>query len=220
LSVTIDGVWIGNRIYWTFKELVTTSTNNYDSLTELHTPKIIVTTVFSVFTCRCLVAALNCGRSPSSGFPNCPQPQLPELILIVIWPRHRQHKKWLVHYFVFSHCRGSTMSTELLPSNGYCAVASLHGCYLVMVLHVITLASHLGEGFQVVSFFHFVRLQCCRNLLPLYVLHVYLIKFSLYCLAKCSPYKVCTFLHLPSPFMDGDFPPNSQTLSRATQWRT
>jgi hypothetical protein len=27
--------------------------------------------------CRCLVAASNCGRSPSSGSPNCPRPQLP-----------------------------------------------------------------------------------------------------------------------------------------------
>jgi hypothetical protein len=35
------GVWVGNPIYWTFT-LVTT--NTYDSLTELHTPKITVTT--------------------------------------------------------------------------------------------------------------------------------------------------------------------------------
>jgi hypothetical protein len=39
--MTIDGVWIGNRIYWT---LTLVTTNNYDSLTELHTPKITVTT--------------------------------------------------------------------------------------------------------------------------------------------------------------------------------
>jgi hypothetical protein len=42
LSLTTDGVWIGNRIYWTLLHRVTT--NNYDSLTELHTPKITVTT--------------------------------------------------------------------------------------------------------------------------------------------------------------------------------
>jgi hypothetical protein len=55
--------------------------NNSDSLAELHTPKITVTTahhkVFSVFTSRCLVAASNGERSSSSGFRNCPQPQLP-----------------------------------------------------------------------------------------------------------------------------------------------
>jgi hypothetical protein len=40
-QVTIDGAWIGNRIYWT---LTLVTTNNYNSLTELHTPKITVTT--------------------------------------------------------------------------------------------------------------------------------------------------------------------------------
>jgi hypothetical protein len=40
MSVTIDGVWIGNWIYWTLP-LVTA--HNYDSLTELHTQKITVT---------------------------------------------------------------------------------------------------------------------------------------------------------------------------------
>jgi hypothetical protein len=33
-------VWIGNRIYWT---LIIVTTNNYGSLTELHTPKVTVT---------------------------------------------------------------------------------------------------------------------------------------------------------------------------------
>jgi hypothetical protein len=56
------------------------TTSNCDSLTELHTPKITVTTAHincSVVASRCLVAACNSGRSPSSGFPNCPPPQLP-----------------------------------------------------------------------------------------------------------------------------------------------
>jgi hypothetical protein len=39
--VTTDGVWTGDWIYWALK-LVTT--NNYDNLTELHAPKITVTT--------------------------------------------------------------------------------------------------------------------------------------------------------------------------------
>jgi hypothetical protein len=39
--VTRDGVWIGNRI---IGHLQNVTTNNYDSLTELHTPQITVTT--------------------------------------------------------------------------------------------------------------------------------------------------------------------------------
>jgi hypothetical protein len=39
-GVAVGGVWIGNWIYW-IHTLVTT--NNYDSLTELHTPKFAVT---------------------------------------------------------------------------------------------------------------------------------------------------------------------------------
>jgi hypothetical protein len=41
VTVTRDGVWIGNWIYWT---LTLITTNNYNSLTELHTPNITVTT--------------------------------------------------------------------------------------------------------------------------------------------------------------------------------
>jgi hypothetical protein len=48
-------LYIGNPIYWTFKQLITA--NNFIS--------------------RCLVTVSNCRRSPSSGFPNRPRPQLP-----------------------------------------------------------------------------------------------------------------------------------------------
>jgi hypothetical protein len=41
MSVTTDGVWIGNQIYSTFTNR---NYKNYDGLTELHTPKITVTT--------------------------------------------------------------------------------------------------------------------------------------------------------------------------------
>jgi hypothetical protein len=56
--VTIDGVWLSNRIYWTLTE------RNYDSLTELHTPQITVTTPHikstqPVFTSRFLVTDPN-----------------------------------------------------------------------------------------------------------------------------------------------------------------
>jgi hypothetical protein len=68
---------IRNRIYWTLAHL---TTNNYDSITELHTTKTTVTTAhikFSVFIIRCLVTVSNGGRSPPCGFPNCRWPQLP-----------------------------------------------------------------------------------------------------------------------------------------------
>jgi hypothetical protein len=65
-----SGFWIDDRIYWTL--LLQRVTTLYSPLLHRHT------SVHShVFTSRCLVAASNGGRSPSSGFPNCPQPQLP-----------------------------------------------------------------------------------------------------------------------------------------------
>jgi hypothetical protein len=68
---------IGIRIYWTLTHV---SASSYNSLTKMQTPKIIVNTAhikYSVFTSRCLVATSKGGRSRSSGFPNCPRPQLP-----------------------------------------------------------------------------------------------------------------------------------------------
>jgi hypothetical protein len=63
--VAVDGVSIGNWIYWALKHVIT---NNYD--TNDHS-NYSTHEVFSVFTGRCLVAASNSGRSYSSGFPNC-----------------------------------------------------------------------------------------------------------------------------------------------------
>jgi hypothetical protein len=71
VSVTRDMVRFGNWIYWTFT-LVTT--NNYESLTDLHTTKMNVTTApLSLLRLhsRCLVAAFD------GGLPNSPRPQLP-----------------------------------------------------------------------------------------------------------------------------------------------
>jgi hypothetical protein len=41
ISLTLDGVWIDNQIYWILQNV---TTNNLDSPTELYTPKITVTT--------------------------------------------------------------------------------------------------------------------------------------------------------------------------------
>jgi hypothetical protein len=87
-----------------------------------------------VFTNRCLVAASNVERSPSSGFPKCPRPQLPasnsngsqqlnrssrlthsvtnQLILVItFW--HGPHRKHISSVAVY----------RPLPSNGRCIVA-------------------------------------------------------------------------------------------------
>jgi hypothetical protein len=56
--VTIDGIWIGNWIYWP----LTDHNYNYKSLTGLHTLKITVTAAHiksSVFSSRLLVTDLN-----------------------------------------------------------------------------------------------------------------------------------------------------------------
>jgi hypothetical protein len=74
--VTIHGGCTANRIYLThcdYKQLrqshwVTHS--RYRCNYNTHE-------VFLSLTSRCLVAASNGGRSPSSSFPNCPRPQLP-----------------------------------------------------------------------------------------------------------------------------------------------
>jgi hypothetical protein len=76
--VTIDGVSIGNWIYWPLGMVIT---SNYSALpnscTRLLTTAHTKTFQSDVFTSRCLVAASNGGRSPYSGFPNYPRPQLP-----------------------------------------------------------------------------------------------------------------------------------------------
>jgi hypothetical protein len=69
--VTVNGVWIGNWIYWT---LFDTARDYTLQFTAIHTkcPQSV-----TVSASRCLVAASNGGRSPSSEFPNFPLPQLP-----------------------------------------------------------------------------------------------------------------------------------------------
>jgi hypothetical protein len=61
-------------------QIVTTSTDY--RITRLHTSEIAIGYIRSsqsatVFTGRCLVTASKGGRSPSSGFSNCPRSQLP-----------------------------------------------------------------------------------------------------------------------------------------------
>jgi hypothetical protein len=72
LSVTRDEVSIGNWIYWTLQITTTVSLSYSKDHCNYSIHK-----VFSMFSDCCLVSASNIGRSPSSGFPNCPRPQLP-----------------------------------------------------------------------------------------------------------------------------------------------
>jgi hypothetical protein len=66
--VTIHGFWIDDRIYCTlWYSAWLNFTIHYYTHTSVHS---------HVFISRCLVAASNGGRSPSSGFPNYTRPQL------------------------------------------------------------------------------------------------------------------------------------------------
>jgi hypothetical protein len=71
--VTIDGFWIDDRDYWTlWYRAWLHFTVHYYTHTHTHT------SVHShIFTSRCSVATSNGGRSPCSGFPHYPRPQLP-----------------------------------------------------------------------------------------------------------------------------------------------
>jgi hypothetical protein len=67
---TMDGVWIGNRIYstlwysaWLHCYTHTHTHTHYCRRSQLH--------------CRCLATTFKDRRSPSSGVPKCPRPQLP-----------------------------------------------------------------------------------------------------------------------------------------------
>jgi hypothetical protein len=68
-------VWIGNRIHWTLKQPVIT--NNYNSLTELHTPKITVTTEHTKSCQSFLGSVFEWRMYPFLWFPKAAWPQLP-----------------------------------------------------------------------------------------------------------------------------------------------
>jgi hypothetical protein len=146
------GLWIGNRIYWTFK------THNYKE--PLRTPCSALHrwhTRYSVcysFTSLCLVAAFNSGRSHSSGFPNWsglsyqllteqlnPTGYLskcntfPVLLATSRHGTHREHRS-SVRVKLLRSCRSACpsdlysasswhrpMSEEPSRSNGFCIVA-------------------------------------------------------------------------------------------------
>jgi hypothetical protein len=71
MSVTIDGVWIDARIYWTlwYSAWLHFKIHHYTyTYIDIHSQVVI--------SC-CSVTASNGGRFPSSGSPNYPRPQLP-----------------------------------------------------------------------------------------------------------------------------------------------
>jgi hypothetical protein len=160
LSVTIDGVWIGNRIYCILRE------RNYKQLrqsrwavqSEGHC-NYSTHEVFSVFTNRCLVAVskadvplpLGSRTVPGLNYKlltshNCSSQltqSTTELLILVIWLRHGPLRQRLLHYCVFSRCRSRNLSTELFPSSG-CTVA-----YFAMGLHVLILLYKLQHIFWI-----------------------------------------------------------------------
>jgi hypothetical protein len=141
-GVTVDGVWTGNRIYWT---LILVKTSNYDSLTELQITNIIAThEVFSVFISRCLVAASTadvplplCSRTVTGLSYQLLISHNCNSLLVLVSPSTELAEN-VSSIFVLSRCQ-ENVSTELFPSNGCCAVACLHSCYLAVGLHVTIL---------------------------------------------------------------------------------
>jgi hypothetical protein len=115
--VTVDGVLIGNRIYWT---LTLVTTNNYYNLTELHTPKITIRhKVFSVFTVRCLVGASNGGRPLPLGSRNIPGPNYQ---LQLSYSPGTDRTENVFHYCVFSLFRRNVSERCSLATAVYTAV--------------------------------------------------------------------------------------------------
>jgi hypothetical protein len=121
VSVTRDGVWIGNWIYWT---LTFVTENNYDSFTKLHASDIIVTTAHIKSSQSSLVVGWYLFPVADDPLPlgsrtvtslcyqlltshNCDSQltQLTtELLVLVTQLQHRLHGKCLFHYRVFFHC--------------------------------------------------------------------------------------------------------------------
>jgi hypothetical protein len=116
-----------------------TTSNDY-AVTVLHTSQITIghtrsSQSVTVFTSRFLVAAFNDGRSPSSGFQNCPCPQLPAshssssllnpsgylsvggLFITSQYGPRRKHG-----FSVAVQLLHSCLLAEPLPSNGCCVV--------------------------------------------------------------------------------------------------
>jgi hypothetical protein len=82
-------------VIWFIELFQKVTANNYDSLTELHTPKITLTTAFSVFPSRCLVAASHDGCSASCVFPNGSQ------LLTAAAPNNRTAALNYLHFKIF-----------------------------------------------------------------------------------------------------------------------
>jgi hypothetical protein len=66
MSVTIDGVWIGDSIYWPLIHSRLISTSNYNAIANPHILKITREVSQFAFTNRFLITASNSGDSSAS----------------------------------------------------------------------------------------------------------------------------------------------------------
>jgi hypothetical protein len=76
--LTIDGVWVGNWIYWTLTDI-----SYYSAIANSHTLQFITARTKSsqsaVFISHCTVTVYNSGHSHYSGFPNYPHAKCQQL---------------------------------------------------------------------------------------------------------------------------------------------
>jgi hypothetical protein len=155
IHFTIDGVWIDDRIYWT---------PWYSAWLHFTVYCYIHTGVQShVFTSRCLVAASNSGRFPSSGFPNFLRPH-------PLAFNSNSSQQVSPTSYLTNTLTDSLNSTELSHSKSVLLITSRHGPHRKYRSSVVCLTAGLHATVSVPLcpplLSHKRKIECWRCLRP------------------------------------------------------